>query len=295
MKGFGSIAAVIAGIVIIVVASAIISVQQIPVVPTNITPPPGIEPPEPPYYPPVIPGHGSGLSEAFDLMPSVEAQGYQYVYQQEEKNTLTVTGTATVSEEPNKVDVYLGAETERVTALQSQQDNANIMAAVRAALTGIGISGDDIETTSFGISVVRDYHTQPYSIIGYRTRHILKVTSSDIDQAGQIIDAASGAGANVINSVTFGVTTDVRDDMRKDALELAGQNAQEKAQAIAAGLGVSVSGVVQASEGGVSYSPYRSYGMYEMDVAGGAEAAPTEISAGDIDVSATVTVVYVIS
>ena len=293
MKGFGAVVAVILGIVLITVASAIISVQQTPLQP-NITPPPGPVLPPPPIPPPPFPTLPSGpsLGGALELLPSVSAQGYQYIYQQA-KDTLTVTGIATISTEPNKVDVYLGAETERVTALQSQQDNAVTMQNIRNAITALGIPSDSIETTSFRISVIWDYTSRPYRITGYKTTHLLKITSSDINQAGSIIDAAASAGANVVNNVVFGITKDIRDDLKKQALEMAGQNAREKADSMASGLGVTIVKVVQASEGGVGVVSY--YPQFAGGLAAQAEAVPTEISAGDVDVSATISVVYEIS
>jgi len=273
MKGVGALPAIIVGIVVVSALSLFITTQQ------------------PSVTFPHMPGIGPHITEG---IPAVHAQDYQYIYQQE-KDTLTVTGSAVVSTEPDKVTVTLGAETERTTALQSQQDNAQIIYAIRAALTALGIPADSIETTSFRISVVRDYRSQPYQIIGYKTTHILKITTENIDMAGQIIDAAAGAGANVVNSVTFGLTRDVQSEMREEALEAAARNAREKADSIATGLEVTIIKVTQASEGYVGVSPYRGYD-YDMAAGGAAESTPpTEITTGDVDVSATVTVVYEIA
>lgn len=235
----------------------------------------------------------SGGFDTLEAVPGVTAQNYQYVYQQD-KNTLAVTGSSLLSAEPNQVEVYIGVETEDPSAVTSQQTNANTMQAVRSALLQ-HVAAGDIETTTFSVSVIRDYRSQPYSIIGYRTTHLLKVTSSDTTKAGDLIDAAASAGANVVNGVSFSLTQDVRDQLRKEALTAAGENALEEAESIAEGLGVSIVTVVQASEGSVGASPvYRGYGL-DFAVAEGAAAAPTEISAGDIQVSASVSVVYEIS
>lgn len=263
MKGLATALAVLSGILIISAVTILLSTPQ----------PPSLFP-------------GSS-AEAFGI-PGVSAQGYQYIYQQD-KDTLTVTGSATLSSTPNKVDVYLGVETEKPTALESQQTNAQLMQAVRNAITGVGIPADAIKTTSFRLSVVRNYQPKPPQIVGYKTTHLLKIPSSDIAQAGQIIDAATSAGANVISNVAFGLTSDIQKQLKAQALKSAAENAREKAESIASGLGVSIVKVVQASEGSVGITPV--FRGFEA----AAEQAPTEITPGDVDVSAVVTVVYEIS
>lgn len=281
MRVLGIIVGVIFAVVLISAGLILLQTNKVPAIPIQQGLPQGVPP--------------TGLgSEALGLLPGVSAQDYQYVYQQA-KDTLTVTGTSTISASPGQVEIYLGADTERSTALQSQQDNAQAIQNIRNAVIALGIPADSIETTSFRVSPVWDYTTRPYFIKAYKTTHLLKITSSDTTQAGKIIDAAVNSGSNLVNNVRFSFTKDVQKQLQKQALELAGQNSREKADSIAKGLGVSIVKVVQASEGYVSLRPY--YQNYYSGLAAGApsEAAQTQIAAGDVDVSATVSVVYEIS
>jgi len=210
---------------------------------------------------------------------------------EEPKYLIDVNGEAKVTADPEKVEVYLGAETTASTAKKSQQDNANIMQEIRNSLKLIGISSDDIKTTQYTLTVVQhwDKDTERYVITGYKTTHVIKIESTDINKAGDIIDKSVQAGANVVNSVVFSLTDDKINEMRLEALKKAGLNAKEKAEAIAGSLGVKIKGLYHASESYVYYSPYVQRG-YEAAVAGA--AAPTEISPGQIEVSASLSVSY---
>ena len=96
------------------------------------------------------------------------------------------------------------------------------------------------------------------------------------------------AGANKVNQISFGLSDAKREQLYTDALADAAKNARVKADAIAEGLGVRITGIVSASEGYVSVTPYyRSLGAAESAV-----SYDTEISAGDVSVSASVSVVY---
>jgi len=210
---------------------------------------------------------------------------------EESKYLIDVNGEAKIGADPEKVEVYLGAETRASTAKKSQQDNADIMQEIRNSLQWIGISSDDIETTQYTLIVEKhwDEDTEKYVITGYRTTHVIKIESTDIDKAGDIIDKAVQSGANVVNNVVFSLTDEKIEEMRLEALRKAGLNAKEKAEAIADSLGVSIKGLYRASESYVTYRPYVERGFEA--VAAGAPT-PTEISPGQIEISASLSVSY---
>ena len=215
----------------------------------------------------------------------------------DEKKTISVTGNYMLSMDPDKAEIHLGAETQAATALQSQQDNADILAAVKSALYALGLAKADIETTSYSLSPVYEYPKPCYEsycplqlpkIVGYTTVHQLKIETKNIDKVGQYIDAAAKAGANDVNYISFGLSDDKQKTLYNQALTEASKNARDKANAMAAGLSVHVKGVLSANEGYVSITPYY------RTLAGAPESsqASTDISAGMIQVSASVSVVY---
>jgi uncharacterized protein YggE len=113
----------------------------------------------------------------------------------------------------------------------------------------------------------------------------IRVTVRDLDVAGDVIDAATAAGATNVNGVSFevGDPTAAQDQARAAAIRAA----RTKADAMASVAGVSVTGVVSISE--VSSStpiPYAAAGLAAPD------AVKTPVSPGTSDVEATVTMVF---
>jgi len=209
---------------------------------------------------------------------------------EESKYLIDVNGLSELSADPEKVEVYLGAETTALTAKQSQEDNADTMQAIRKSLQTIEITSKDIETTEYTLNVIQhwDEDTEKYIITGYKTTHIIKIKSTDINKAGDIIDKSVQSGANKVNDVIFSLTDEKIKEIRLEALKKAGINAKEKADAIANSLGITIKGVYRASENYVYYTPYVQKG-YEMATTAG---APTEISPGQIKISASLSVSY---
>jgi len=202
---------------------------------------------------------------------------------------LIVRGTATLYENPDVVYIYITVETHSLSAKDSQQENANKMQSVRNALRGIGIS--DIKTTNYNIYPDIKWENGTSKIVGYKTVHTIRIKSKNINNAGKIIDTAVNAGANRVDRVRFGLSDEKQIELRKEALKLAGQNAKEKAEAIAQGLGIEIVEIKSIQEEGVSYI---SYDMPRYMLAGVATGAPaeTEITPGEIKFSATVSVTF---
>ncbi len=211
--------------------------------------------------------------------------------------TLFTTGSATVSASPDKVTIQFSVQTQDDSAQVSQQENADKTAAVRAALIAKGIDASEIKTTGYTLYQVRDYNYQTgeYTDRGYRTTHSMKIELSDISEAGGMIDAAVSAGVNSVDGVYFGLSDDKLSDLRMQALEAAGKNARDKADSMASGLDVSVTRLMSATEGYTSSPvPMAAYDTVVRAESSGS-AAPTEVTPGDITVTATVSAVFEIA
>jgi uncharacterized protein YggE len=239
-------------------------------------------------------------SQETKVVPSLadSFMGSAWAAEEVADNTLFVSGSATATASPDKVTIQFSVITDDESAQVSQQENSEASAAVRSALIAKGLSLEDIETTGYSLSELReyDYETRKYVDKGFRTVNSMKIELSDIGKAGEMIDAAVSGGANSVTGVYFGLSDSKMQEMRLEALKAAGENAVEKADSLAEGLGVSVTRLMSATEGYTSVpSPsYRSYAVDDMAMAEGA-AAPTEVTPGDISVTATVSAVFEIS
>lgn len=198
---------------------------------------------------------------------------------------LTVSGSASVSVEPDYAQVIIGAMTASETVDQSAEQNAAVTAAIKEALKTLGIAEEDVSTSSFNVNPSYDYgnYTGAPTVTGYQVEHMLKVTVRDLSQLGAVLDAAMKAGANQTYGVNFMSTKQA--DASDKALQNAIADGLRKAQIAAQAAGKELGSLI-AIEEDYGYTPY--YGATEklaMD-----SAAGTSITAGMLEITASVKV-----
>jgi uncharacterized protein YggE len=196
------------------------------------------------------------------------------------KDKIDVSGYAEVTENADMVEIFLGVENQNAIASTSQKENANFMQKVYREVYSY-VKKEDVETYTYNMYPVIDYESGQ-QIIGYKTTHILKIRASPSD-AGKIIDSAVNAGANRVNDIVFTLSEARKEAVGADALRKALQNAGKKAELIAAEMNVNLKKPVYISAEYTSVVPY--YATREL-------AAGTEISAGNVKVTASVSVSY---
>lgn len=200
--------------------------------------------------------------------------------------TIQVTGVGTVTAPPDQAVLVLAVQTQADSATQAAGDNAATMTKVIAALGGIGIDKNSIETMSYTLSPVYQNNpdqTMPSKIVGYAAVNTIQVTLQDFSLVGKAIDAAVSAGANVVQGIMFTFSTATLATLQKQALGQAIQDADGQARAMASGLGVSIVGPISVTPG------YNFQPTYERL---SASSQPTPIQPGTLQVTVTVQVAY---
>ena len=204
-------------------------------------------------------------------------------------STMDISGTASMMVGPDKIEVYMTVETQNESANVSQQKNAELVQAVKSALADLGFRANDTETVSYYLTPVYEYDRDgTATFVGYKTEHSIKVTSLDINKVGAIVDAAVGAGINRVDNIVFGLTDSRRDQLKAQVVNSSIDDAKQKAEVQAARMGIKVVKVKHFSESSVYYAPL----MYESMKAIPSAGPSTDISPGQIEVSASVSVTY---
>lgn len=206
------------------------------------------------------------------------------------QKTLQVTGVGTVSAQPDQAIIVLGVQTQAATATQASSENADAMASVLSALANLGIDKDSVKTVSYSLTPIYDYkqdQTSPPKIVGYAARNAIQITLSDFSLVGKALDAAINAGANEVQGVMFTLSNKALGDVEKQALQVAVQDADSKAKAVASSLGVTLLGPISVTPGYV-YQPL----MYEK---ASVAASQTPIQPGTLEVTVNVQVTYQIA
>jgi uncharacterized protein len=206
--------------------------------------------------------------------------------------TITVTGNGRVSVRPDIADLRLGVTITEPTVDAARRSSASALNAVIGRLRSLGIAERDVRTSIVSVQPQYDYSLQsaPPRLVGYQFTNLVAATIRDIDKVGDAIDGALGAGATTVDQISFRVED--QSAAEKEAREGAVADARARANTLAAAAGVSIVGVAAMVEGGGGPIPYP--GPFER-MAMSAKDAGTPIEAGMNEVTATVTVSYLIA
>jgi uncharacterized protein YggE len=144
------------------------------------------------------------------------------------------------------------------------------------------------------VYAIRTYtDTGQEKLTGYRATNTILVTMADAKQVGKILSAAIEAGANNVSGPVWQLSDNTK--AVTEALKKAAQNARQKAEALADSLGVDLGDVVMMSENSVQVPVYPLYSdVYSAKSDAAGSVAETPISAASLDVTATVTVTFVL-
>jgi uncharacterized protein len=199
-------------------------------------------------------------------------------------DTVTVTGTGTVTAVPDQASFDFTVQTKAATAAAALARNGTGTKAVIAAVEAAGVPEADIQTAEVSLDTVQS--SDGTKIVGYTASDDITVTSIAVAEAGAIVDAAVGAGANGVSGPSLTVSD--QDGLYAQALKAAVVQARSKAAVLAGAAGDGLGAVVTIVEGGgATPLPFA--------VAPAASSANTPVEAGTQQIQATVTVTYALS
>lgn len=230
---------------------------------------------------------------------------------------LTVSGSGQAKAAPDIARTNVGVEVRADSVEQATLQSNQRMDAILSALRGLGIADKDLRTHSFSISfeqlpvpppqplpvepeprgklgaaggapATAPAAAQPEVVRGfYRASNMVEVTIRDLGKAGQVLQAATSAGANNVWGLTFEIE-DPKPLMEKARAE-AVADAKKNAQTLASLAGIQLGAIVSISEGGLQPGPTPPmYAMKAMDAAGG----DVPVERGEITITQQVQLVY---
>ena len=206
-----------------------------------------------------------------------------------------VSGEGEVTAVPDVANVRLGVEAKEPTVAEAQDAAATAMADVMDALQDNGVAERDIQTEYFRVYDVTRWTEDDLEevTVGYRVTNIVTAKIREVNRAGDIIDAVVLAGGDVIrvDDVSFDVDdpTPYYRAAREDAMD----DARAKAEQLANAAGVTLGSPTYVSESSyVSYYPRMAMEASAPVPAPMEEVPETPISAGEMEIRASVQVAY---
>ncbi|MDD4995920.1 MAG: SIMPL domain-containing protein [Patescibacteria group bacterium] len=182
---------------------------------------------------------------------------------------------------PDTAEITLGVfkEGKTVTEVQKAVNEANNK--IIEELKKLNVKEEKIKTVQYSINprYEWDRNTSRNRLTGYQAEISLIVRTNDFEKLNEIIDQATLAGANQINSLSF--VLEDEDKAKAQARDIAIEKAQEKAKEIAAVSGLNLGKLINVSISDTDYYPItRSYSLdiakEEAMMGGGAQIATGE-------------------
>ena len=224
-------------------------------------------------------------------------------HDEQDQPRLTVSAEGRLNVPPDKAVLSFAVETVGEKLAKVQEENQERMAQVLTECQKLEIEPKFIQTTS--LNVIPEYPPPPRRssggsleqtiprIIGYRVVHQVNVEVRNLDIVGKVVDGVLKVGANRFSGISWGLQDEQPTKLK--VLQLAASKAQTKADTLAQSLKLKLVKIMNVMEGGESVvAPAGRYRMASvaMSMEDGGEAS---VSAGELTVSGTVTLMYEIS
>jgi hypothetical protein len=197
-----------------------------------------------------------------------------------------VSASESVDAAPDQAEIDVGVVTQAKTAAKAASENAKRVDEVLSKIRSAG--GKEAEIRTAGYTINPDYRSgegQAPEITGYTASNVVHVKIRRLDRVSGIIDAATGGGANTVQSLRF--TLKDEGPVRADALRGAARKARAEAEAAASALDQKIGRVLSIDVGSAEIV-FPERGMLMAARA----APPTPIEPGTIQVQARVTVTF---
>ncbi|HTU70059.1 MAG TPA: SIMPL domain-containing protein [Candidatus Baltobacteraceae bacterium] len=204
---------------------------------------------------------------------------------------ITVTGEGSVAVIPDQATVNASIVTDAPSADAATAQNNTSYARLVAAVTAIGIARDDVTLSYYNLT----YNPRPSPApgepaptgrFGYIVNRSFAVKVRAVANAGKVVDALTRAGVTNVDNVSFGLANPAQ--AQSEAIAKAMRDAQSKAAEIAKAAGLHIVRIGRITLGG---SP----GIVPMVrmAAMSAPAPPTVFDAGSVNVTSSLTVIFI--
>ncbi|MGH7886032.1 MAG: SIMPL domain-containing protein [Thermodesulfobacteriota bacterium] len=206
------------------------------------------------------------------------------------KSTIQVTGNGEISANPDVAYINISVETSSKIAADAVKQNAEKTQNVIKKIKSVISENDKVKTTNYSLYPVYEYDdtAKKQYLQEYRVVNEVLVETYNLDNIANLIDSTTTLGANRINGPRFGLKNS--DELERMALVKAVEDARKTAETVSTAAGVKIIKILSINPGYNTPAPYYDRGFESKAFA--AESAPTPIEAGDLTITANVTIVY---
>ena len=208
---------------------------------------------------------------------------------------IKVVGTCKQKVKPDMVSLSFMVETLKQSVKESTDFANKEYNALLAKIKSLKLKNAQFETYEYNTSPHRVYENKKHILKGYKTRIGLKVSTSEMDKAGQVLQLGSEMGQNFIDGPFPFISDEKFKRHYEKCLVVASKDAQDKAQVLAKSLGVSMGKAFNINEVSLTRPQLRpELGMLGA-MAKSNSSAPANIEFGKSDIVMQLEVYFTIN
>jgi len=205
------------------------------------------------------------------------------------ERTIAVSANAKVPAAPDTAKTTIGMIAAAPTVEEAQTSNTAVMNKLLKQLVGLGVSADDVQTTSYNIYPQYNFTELEGRVLeGYEVSQSVTVKIRDLDRANEVLALAGQVGANSVSGLEFVI--DDREVYKAKARELALKKVASKMGSLSRMLNVQIEGIVSYDEFEMSNTNNQVFAEARTLGLGGTQGP--EISPGNMDVELNVNVIF---
>ncbi|MFW5972801.1 MAG: SIMPL domain-containing protein [Bacteroidota bacterium] len=208
--------------------------------------------------------------------------------------TISVSGEGVFRVEPDVAVVRFGIVTRADDPESARRQNAEASSQTMNAVRDLGIEERRLRMETLRLQPRREYNrdTRRWEERGFEAVREVVVTVTDLELLPELVTRVVQRGANRLQQVAYELED--RDFARNEALREAVENARAKATVMTGALGVQLGRVQSISEQQFTFPRPVYQAAMEMAAsrADAAEPEPDAFAAGEIEVRATVQIVF---
>lgn len=199
---------------------------------------------------------------------------------------IVVQGQASVRRVPDLAVVSLAVAVQDKDAARARDEANRRASAILERLRSQGLPETDVQAPSLTVHPTYDYSRGKPKITGYEASRPMTLRIKDVSLLGPILDGLVDDGAAQV----YGTSMELAEPeaAAREALATALGVARERAEALAQAAGMALGDPIRIEEAQDGGFPIPRGAMMRMAAAD--EAAPTEVAAGEIEISASVRV-----
>ncbi|MCE5329046.1 SIMPL domain-containing protein [bacterium] len=209
--------------------------------------------------------------------------------------TIVVSSQGAVKVMPDTVMVDIVVSTEKPTSEEAVSVNSSETQNIITAVKALGENDLKIETVGYSLRPLYNYiENKPPVIYAFNAVTTLLVTTQKIEKIGSVISTAVEAGASDISSISYDLSDEVKKIAKNEALTKAVKDANDKADAISKAMAADIVEIYSVNEAGTSYpGPITDESNKQMKAAADISAAPPVVLPQELEVTASISVVYI--